>query len=98
MFAIVLLSSCPPSMRRAKTLVSRESYNNPLLVCLYFFFGEAFFEAFSGSSVVPPANPRRSRGGAFAFEIKTYPSRGPGTAPSTIKRRSEEHTSELQSP
>jgi hypothetical protein len=37
----------------------------------YFFFGEAFFEAFNGSSVVPPANPRRSRGGAFAFEIRT---------------------------
>ncbi|GGA78156.1 hypothetical protein GCM10011507_31770 [Edaphobacter acidisoli] len=37
----------------------------------YFFFGAAFFEAFSGSSVVAPANPRRSRGGAFAFEIST---------------------------
>jgi len=37
----------------------------------YFFFGEAFFEAFNGSSVVAPANPRRSRGGALAFEIRT---------------------------
>jgi hypothetical protein len=37
----------------------------------YFFFGAAFFEAFNGSSVVLPANPRRSRGGALAFEIKT---------------------------
>ena len=37
----------------------------------YFFFGEAFFDAFSGSSVVAPANPLRSRGGALAFEIST---------------------------
>ena len=35
------------------------------------FFGAAFFDAFNGSSVVAPANPRRSRGGAFAFEIST---------------------------
>jgi hypothetical protein len=37
----------------------------------YFFFGEAFFEAFNGSSVVLPANPRRSLGGAFAFDTNT---------------------------
>gem|GEM_PF-4852381 len=37
----------------------------------YFFLGEAFFEAFNGSSVVLPANPRRSLGGAFAFETNT---------------------------
>src|SRR6185437_12049001 len=55
---------------------------------LYFFFGEAFFDAFNASFVASPANPRRSRGGAFAFEIKTYPSRGPGTAPSTRRRLS----------
>jgi len=32
-----------------------------------FPFAAAFFEAFSGSTVPPPANPRRSRGGAFDF-------------------------------
>src|SRR6201996_3252663 len=59
---------------------------------LYFFFPpdglppEAFFEAFNGSTVPPPPNPRRSRGGALDFEIITYPSRGPGIAPSTINR------------
>jgi hypothetical protein len=37
----------------------------------YFLFAVAFFEAFSGSTVVEPANPRRSRGGALAFEIST---------------------------
>ena len=41
----------------------------------YFFLaalvGAAFFEALSGSSVEAPAKPRRSRGGAFAFEIST---------------------------
>ena len=108
MFAIVLLlSSCPPSMRRALTLLVCVSRSVPraevdLLIangnCAegasrrprsdYFFFGAAFFEAFNGSSVPAPANPRRSLGGAFAFETRTYPSRGPGTAPSTISRLS----------
>src|SRR5579859_1552158 len=47
---------------------------------------EAFFEAFNGSTVPPPPKPRRSRGGALDLEIITYPSRGPGMAPSTINR------------
>jgi hypothetical protein len=75
MFAIVLLSSCLPSMRPAILLLGCVSRSVPRAEFLptsdYFFFGAAFFEAFSGSSVVAPANPRRSRGGAFAFEIKT---------------------------
>jgi hypothetical protein len=73
MFAIVLLSSCLPSMRPALTLLGCVTRSVPRaeLVPSYFFFGAAFFEAFNGSSVVAPANPRRSRGGAFAFEIKT---------------------------
>ena len=37
----------------------------------YFFLLAAFFEAFSGSTVPAPPNPRRSRGGALAFEIRT---------------------------
>jgi hypothetical protein len=37
----------------------------------YFLFAVAFFEAFSGSTVPDPANPRRSRGGVLAFEIST---------------------------
>jgi hypothetical protein len=31
----------------------------------------AFFDAFNGSTVKEPANPRRSRGGCLAFEINT---------------------------
>src|ERR1700679_2853521 len=46
----------------------------------------AFFDALRGSTVPDPAKPRRSRGGALALEISTYPSRDPGTAPSIIKR------------
>ena len=38
----------------------------------YFFLpAEAFFEAFNGSTVVAPLNPRRSRGGCFALVINT---------------------------
>ena len=37
----------------------------------YFFFGAAFLEAFNASFVAAPANPRRSLGGALAFEINT---------------------------
>src|SRR5215813_612354 len=58
------------------------------LVTNYFFplAAAALFAAFNGSTVVAPANPRRSRGGCFAFWITTYPPFGPGTAPSTISR------------
>src|SRR5262249_18036337 len=55
----------------------------------YFFLpAAAFFAAFSGSIVVAPANPRRSRGGCLARLITTYPPFGPGTAPSTTSKLS----------
>ena len=41
-----------------------------LTASAYFFFA-AFFAAFNGSTVPDPAKPRRSRGGALAFEIST---------------------------
>src|SRR5215469_6708296 len=58
------------------------------LVTSYFFplAAAALFAAFNGSTVVAPANPRRSRGGCLAFWITMYPPFGPGTAPSTINR------------
>jgi hypothetical protein len=43
----------------------------PATASRYFFLAEAFFEAFSGSTVLDPAKPRRSRGGALDFEIIT---------------------------
>src|SRR5579863_4521654 len=51
----------------------------------YAFFA-ALFAAFKGSTVAAPANPRRSRGGFFAFVITMYPPCGPGTLPSTTSR------------
>src|SRR6185437_8167793 len=53
----------------------------------YPFFA-ALFAAFNGSTVAEPANPRRSRGGFFAFVITRYPPFGPGTLPSTTSRLS----------
>src|ERR1019366_8016523 len=52
----------------------------------YFFFATARFEAFNGSTVVEPANPRRSLGGRFDLVMYTVASLCPGTAPSTINR------------
>src|SRR4051812_50192362 len=51
----------------------------------YFFAlpAAAFLAAFKGSSVVEPANPRRSCGGFFPSLVKTDPSLCPRTAPST---------------
>jgi hypothetical protein len=49
----------------------QEQMQKTLLIFLYFFFGEAFFEAFNASFVASPAKPRRSRGGAFALEMST---------------------------
>src|SRR2546430_17236087 len=87
--ALTLFLYFSRSILRAEVLlVQRAKPKSVLHILPYFFFGEAFFEAFSGSSVVAPAKPRRSRGGALAFEIRMYPSRGPGTAPSTINRLS----------
>jgi hypothetical protein len=37
----------------------------------YFFFAACRFDAFNGSTVPEPANPRRSLGGFFAREIST---------------------------
>src|SRR5260370_27061095 len=56
-----------------------------------------FRSAFKGSTVAAPANPRRSLGGFCALVITRYPPCAPGTLPSTTSKRSEEHTSELQS-
>src|ERR1035437_1941307 len=52
----------------------------------YFFFAEARLDAFNGSTVPAPLNPRRSLGGFLAFAIITYASLCPGTAPSTTSR------------
>ena len=68
-FVCLRCSVCSP-----RKVYFRIALTNPCLAIFkpaYFFFAEAFFEAFSGSNVVPPANPRRSRGGAFALEIRT---------------------------
>src|SRR5450755_1090051 len=66
--------------RRHNLFQSVAGYQLP--VTSYFFFAACRFEAFNGSTVPEPPNPRRSLGGFFAFEIKTYPSFAPGTAPS----------------
>src|SRR5438128_5752664 len=53
----------------------------------YAFFA-ALFAAFNGSTVISPANPRRSLGGFFALVMTRYPPFGPGTLPSTTSRLS----------
>src|SRR5207248_3732365 len=42
----------------------------------------------NGSTVISPANPRRSLGGFFALVMTRYPPFGPGTLPSTTSRLS----------
>src|SRR5215472_14252017 len=53
------------------TPVSSQWSNRQPITDNYFFFAACRFEAFNGSTVPAPPNPRRSLGGFFAFEITT---------------------------
>src|SRR5438128_1451240 len=76
---IVNIYSCHMLLMQARA--SRPS------TTLYAFFA-ALFAAFNGSTVISPANPRRSLGGFFALVMIKYPPFGPGTLPSTTSRLS----------